>query len=92
MNAKAETERWSIRVSSSDNIIVRRMAAHNRMSLNEYVVSNAVTAAIADLSDRRLFKLSPKEWQKLQEVLDRPVSSKPRLTELMSRPSVLEVD
>lgn len=91
MDAKAKTERWSIRVSSNDNMIVRRMAAHNRMSLNEYVVSNAVTAAISDLSDRRLFVLSAKDWQALQEVLDRPVSPKPRLTELMSRPSVLEV-
>ena len=90
MATEAKSERWSIRVSPSDHMIVRRALAHNGMSLNEYVVSHAVSAAIADLADRRLFVLSEAEWDELQEILDRPATAKPRLAALLEQPSVLE--
>lgn len=92
MKTESKTERWSIRVSAKDNLIVRRMAAHSRMSLNECVVSSAVTAATEGLFDRRLFMLSAKGWEELQRILDRPAPPKPRLAELLTQPSVLEVD
>ena len=92
MDTESKTGRWSIRVSPSDDMIVRRVIARSRMSLNEYVVRNAVSAAIADLSDRRLFTLSAGEWEELQRILDRPTVSKPRLAELLAQPSVLETD
>ena len=92
MNSDPKSKRWSIRASLSDDQIVRRMAAHNRMSLNEYVVRNAVAAAFADLADHRLFMLSAKEWQELQKFLDRPVRPNPRLEELLTQSSVLEIE
>lgn len=92
MATEAKSERWSIRVSSGDNAIVRRALAQQGVSLNEFVVRHAVTAAIDDLADRRLFLLSNDEWDELQEMLDRPVMAKPRLAELMRQPSVLEAE
>ena len=92
MNSGTKTARWSIRVNPNEDMIVRRALAHNRMSLNEYVVSQAVSAAIADLSNRQLFMLSAEEWDELQMILDRPTILKPRLAKLLAQPSILETD
>ena len=92
MKAETKTARWSIRVNPSEDLIVRRVLAHNRISLNEYVVRNAVAAAIADLSDRRLFMLSGEEWKDLQLILDRPTVRKPRLAKSLAQRSILGTD
>ena len=85
-----KTERWSIRVTPTEDTIVRRVLDNAGMSLNEYVVSRAVTAAINDLADRRVFTLSAEAWDELHEILDRPVTAKPRIAALLAEPSVLE--
>ena len=88
MNTK--TERWSIRVTPHENALVRRVLSNSGMSLNEYVVSHAVSAALNDLADRKIFMLSDEQWDELQEMLDRPATTKPRLAALLAQPSLLE--
>ena len=85
-----KTERWSIRVTPAEDMIVRRVLDNAGMSLNEYVVSHAVAAAADDLADRRVFALSAEAWDELQELLDRPVAAKPRIAELLAEPSALD--
>ena len=92
MDDENKLERWSTTVSSSEDKIVRRAAANGQMSLSEYVVSDMVAAASVDLADRCLFTLSGREWEELQQVLNRPVVFKSRLAELLNQPSVLESD
>ena len=87
-----KTERWSIRVTPAEDTIVRRVLDNAGMSLNEYVVSRAVAAAIDDLADRRVFTLSSEAWDELQDILDRPPASKPRLAALLAEPSVLDTE
>ena len=69
--------------------IVRRVLEATGMSLNEYVVGCAVTAAADHLADRRAVALSPQVWEELQEILDRPPEPKPRIAALLAEPSVL---
>ena len=90
MNSDAKSKRRSIRASPSEYKIVRRMAEHNRMPLDEKFERSA--AAFADLTERRLFMLSAKEWKELQMVLHRTTRAKPRLKELLTHPSVLETE
>ena len=90
MATEAKSKRWSIRIAPSEDIIVRRALAQRGVSLNEYVVSHAISAAMEDLADRRLFMLSSEEWDELQEILDRPVTPKPRLAALLAQPSLVE--
>ena len=71
-------------------MIVRRVLENAGMSLNEYVVSRAVAAAVDDLADRRVFALSDEAWEELHELLDRPVAAKPRIAALLAEPSVLD--
>ena len=87
-----KTERWSIRVTPAEDTIVRRVLDDSGMSLNEYVVSRAVAAAIDDLADRRVFALSAEGWDELQEILERPAMPKPRIAALLAEPSVLDAE
>ncbi len=59
-------------------------------SLNDYVVRHAVEAARDDLADRRVFAIDDAAWDELQQLLDRPPTPKPELSELLTNPSVLE--
>ncbi len=90
MATETKTERWSIRVSPTDDRLVRRALEHSGVSLSEYVVRQTLAAAIDDLADRRLFVLSASAWDELQDILDRPVAPRPRLAALLDQPSVLE--
>lgn len=87
-----KTERWSIRVTQAEDTIVRRVLSNSGMSLNEYVVSQAVAAAIDDLADRRVFALPATAWDELQEILDRSAKTKPRIAALLVEPSVLDAE
>lgn len=87
-----KSERWSIRVTPAEDTVVRRVLADVGMSLNDYVVSRAVAAAIDDLADRRVFTLSAEAWDELQEILDRPPVPKPKIAALLAEPSVLDAE
>ena len=71
---------------------MRRVLDNSGMSLNDYVVSRAVAAAIDDLADRRIFALSAESWDELQEILERPAVPKPRIAALLAEPSVLDAE
>jgi len=60
------------------------------MSLNEYVVSCAVSSATNDLANRQVFALSHDKWEELQDILDRPPASNPKIRALLDKPSALE--
>lgn len=87
-----KSERWTLRVTPAQDTIVRRVLHATGMSLNEYVVSRAVAAANDDLADRRVFALDSDAWAVLQEILDRPPTSKTEIAALLAKPSVLEAE
>lgn len=69
-----------------------RLSEHERPpeSANEHVVNCALASAADDLADRRVFALSPDEWDHLSAILSRPVRREPKLAALLAEPSVLE--
>lgn len=71
---------------------MRQVLNATGMSLNEYVVGCAVAAAADDLADRRVFAVSPQVWEELQQVLDRPPATKPRIAALLTEPSILDAE
>ena len=85
-----KTERWTLRVTPTEDTIVRRVLTATGMSLNEYVVNCAVAAASNDLADRQVFAIAPDAWEALQGILDRPAVAKPKIAALLDQPSVLE--
>lgn len=85
-----KTERWTLRVTPTQDMIVRRVLTATGMSLNEYVVSSAVSSAANDLADRQVFGLTADAWEELQDILDRPAVAKPKIAALLNAPSALE--
>ncbi len=89
---EAKTHRWTLRVTPTQDSIVRQVLAASGMSLNDYVVNCAIASATADLADRHLFLLEPGEWDELQEIVNRPATPKPKIAKLLETPSVLEAE
>ncbi len=87
---ETKTGRWTLRVTPTQDAILRRVLDSTGESLNEYVVRHAVNAAQDDLAGRRTFALDDEQWTDIQELLDRPPNYKPELVELLERPSVLD--
>ena len=69
---------------------MRQVLSTSGMSLSEYVVSRAVASAVEDLADRQVFAVSVGDWEKLQEVLERPATAKPKIAALLAEDSVLD--
>ena len=89
---ETKTGRWALRVTPTQDAVVRRVLDATGESLNEYVVRHAVSAAQDDLADRRVFVVDHAAWAELQHLLDQPPATKPELAKLLSNPSVLEPD
>jgi uncharacterized protein (DUF1778 family) len=49
-----------------------------------------LNAAEEALVDRQLFRLDDAQWQAFEEILERPVTEKPRLAKLMAEKSAVE--
>lgn len=85
-----KTGRWSIRVTATQDAVVRRVIEESGESLNDYVVRNCVAAAENDLADRRGFVVDDAAWAQLQALLDAPPAYRPEVAKLLASPSVLE--
>ncbi|HEX6667841.1 MAG TPA: DUF1778 domain-containing protein, partial [Solirubrobacterales bacterium] len=58
--------------------------------LSEFIRSAAVLEAERILADRAVFTLDDEQWDRFQEILDRPPRIPTGLKDLFSRPSVFE--
>lgn len=45
---------------------------------------------VSDPADRQVFTLPFEAWDELQEILNRPVTAKPKIAALLSEPSILD--
>jgi uncharacterized protein (DUF1778 family) len=88
--AEAKSERIEVRTTPSMKSLLQRAAATSHKNVTEFLLEAGINAAEESLLDRRLFQLDDAQWQAFQDVLDRPVTEKPRLARLLSEKSVLE--
>jgi uncharacterized protein (DUF1778 family) len=89
-NNRAKTERIDVRVSSRSKALLQEAAKATHKTVSEFILDAGIMAANQALADRRLFELDEAKWQEFQAILDRPVRSKPRLSELLNAPGVLD--
>ena len=73
----------------TDHTMDRQGDPHSGMFLSPYVVTRVVASAEGDLADRQVFAVSGDAWARLQEVLDRPATAKPKVATLLAEDSVL---
>lgn len=88
--AEAKSERIEVRITPSMKSLLQRAAATSHKNVTEFLLEAGINAAEESMVDRRLFQLDDAQWQAFQDVLDRPVTEKPRLARLLSEKSVLE--
>ena len=58
-------------------------------NVSEFLLDAGIVAANQTLADRTRFELTPEKWREFHAVLDRPVSAKPKLRDLLSKPGLL---
>ena len=88
--AESRSERIEVRTTPSVKALLQQAAALSNKNATEFLLDAGLNAAEAVLGDQRLFRLDDDAWRAFQEVLDRPVTDKPRLARLLAGKSVLE--
>ena len=87
----SKTERLSLRLTPTQDMVLRRAAQARGESTSDYVLRHAVEAAELDLADRRVFVLNDAAWDELQGLLSAASSQlPPAMARLLSEQSVLE--
>lgn len=89
MATKAETrgERLHLRLSPTDDGLIRAAAEAAQVSITEFVVQAARASAAETLADRDHVILDAKAWDALDRRVSSPGRRDPKTTELFQRPS-----
>lgn len=80
---KAKSERLNLRLNASQDELIRAGAEAANKSVSEFVLDSAANAATNALLDRRVFAATKKQWQELEQLLERPAVAKPKLAKLL---------
>ena len=83
--ASARSARLGLRATPEQETVLRRAAEVAHKSLTDFVLDAAYRAAEQTLLDQRLFMVSGSQYQAILDMLDRPESDNPGLSDLLSR-------
>ena len=81
----ARSARLGLRATLEQEAVLRRAAEVAHKSLTDFILDAAYRAAEQTLLDQRLFMVSGSQYQTLLDMLDRPESDNPGLTDLFAR-------
>jgi uncharacterized protein (DUF1778 family) len=84
------SQRWDLRVAEHEDELVRAAAAACELNLTGFVRHAAFAEAQRVLADRRRFALSDSDWERFNEMLERPPRVPAGLRKLFSQKSVFE--
>ena len=87
---KKRTERFNVRLSEREARLIRLGAEQRGVNITNFILESACARAAQEIAEARHFELSPKDWQKFTEALDRPVKVKPRLRKLFAESTLLD--
>jgi uncharacterized protein (DUF1778 family) len=81
------TKRINLRATDRQEKLIRTGAETSGLSVTEFILDSACLQAEHVLADKREFIVSPKQWKRFVEALDRPAQVKPELLRLFSETS-----
>ena len=87
---QSKSARIDVRASAAVKQLLQEAARTCHKNVSEFLLEAGITAANQALANRRHFGLDNVQWEMFQQVLDRPVQSKPRLKKLLTQPGVLD--
>jgi uncharacterized protein (DUF1778 family) len=82
--SRAKESRLNLRVTDRQDHLIRRAAAAVDKSVTEFVMDSAAAEAERVLAEQRWFVLSEAEWERFNELIDRPFSDEDRMQELLT--------
>ena len=85
----SKSERIDVRASAPVKQLLQEAARVAHKNVSEFLLDAGIIAANQTLADRTRFELMPEQWQAFQAALDRPASSKPKLSKLIAEPGLL---
>ena len=85
-----KTERISVRVSQAQRELLDEASRVSAVTLTDFILQAATTRAEDVLADRRSFAVPEEAYRAFLALLDRPVQAKPRLHELLDKPSLFD--
>jgi uncharacterized protein (DUF1778 family) len=85
----SKSERVDVCASAPVKQLLQEAARVSHKNVSEFLLDAGVVAANQTLSDRTRFELTPERWWEFHAALDQPVSAKPKLRELLSKPGRL---
>ena len=77
-------------MSNKEADLIRLGAEHRGVNITNFILESACTRAEQEIADARHFEISPRDWRRFTEALDRPAVIKPRLKKLLNERTVLE--
>jgi uncharacterized protein (DUF1778 family) len=83
-------ERLNLRLSATDDALIREAAGTLGTSVSDYVTQSAIQRAHRVLADHRHFTLDEETWDRFLEALDRPGQVNERLAAFLRRPSMVD--
>ena len=87
---KRKSERINLRVSNKTKLFLEEAAGLMDKNLSDFLLEQAYAAAMNIIIDRRLINLNAGQWKAFNDILNRPVQRKAKLTRLLSERSVLD--
>ena len=87
---ETRSERIEIRMTPDQKALLRRAAVLSQKNVAEFLLEAGIDAAEDALADQRMFRLDDRQWRAFEDILDRPVTAKPRLARLLAEKSALE--
>ena len=86
---QSKSERIDVRASTAVKQLLQEAARTAHKNVSEFLLDAGIVAANQMLADRLRFELSPDKWAEFEAALERPVSAKPRLKQLLNETGLL---
>lgn len=92
MTAEQRDRRWTFRVNSRSDAIVREAATLTGQSMTAFVEESAVARAESVTAERQSIALSTEQFSRFVDALDEAPVAIPQLVDLFSQPSQIPQD
>ena len=87
---QSRSEKLDIRIAPEAKRILQEAARERHMTISQFVLDSAITAASEVLAERTRVGLGTEEWTAFMAALDAPPRRHPRMERLLTEPSVLD--
>ena len=85
----SKSERIDVRASMPVKQLLQEAARVAHKNVSEFLLDAGIVAANQTLAARLRFELTSQQWDAFEAALDQPVTSKPKLTQLLNQPGLL---